>query len=419
MPPFKAARPQTYRALFSDRSFRRLFGAEAISSIGDALSRVGLPILIFELTGSPLALGASFAILQLPWILVSGAAGTLADSKNRVTIMMAASVIESLALGVILLAQHEVLLYLGLLVAAVMQVTRTTAVHAALPEIAGHELLSKAVAARVMLVQSTDVAGLLLGGIAIAIVGSRGAIAIDASTFLVYVVLIAPLRAVVTMAPNNSEQETTEETGQPLRDAMRFVWRSPSLKFLSLFMGLRGMAFIGVLPLLVVYVEEDLQAPSSLLAGFLVLGSVGVTLGSFAASKSRATTSPSAYLLVGSAVAGVLLLVMSFVTEIVPAMGLFFLCMVAYSGGNLVTNVGVAQLASSRIRGRVIGLTWSVIKTGQVIGALSLGLLASTYDVPAVLIVSGLGLSLTAAVAGVVVKGHTLQEINGAVVESA
>lgn len=420
MPLPDGVRPSTtYRTLFRRGPFRRLFVAETVSSVGDALSRVGIPILVFELTGSPLALGTSFAVLQLPWVLVSGTAGAFADRHHRITLMVWSAAVESAALVVILSAQSEWALFGGLLVTSVMQVLRTTAVQAALPEISGDDLLAKASAARVVMVQATNVGGLLLGGLIVALIGSRGAIAVDAMTFLAYGILVFPLRSAIRHPHRAGAAARSEPRQGRIGEGVRFIWTSPPLRFLALFMAFRGMAFIGIMPLLVVYVEQELGAPASMLAIFLVMASVGVTLGSVVAGSARTSQASSSFLLLGSAAAGLLLMAMSATNQIVWATLIFFLCMTAYSTGNLVTNVRIPQLAPSAIRGRVIGLSWSIIKGGQVVGAVLLGTLASEVSMEVVLTVAGLALLFTAGIAKHVTRPATLNEIDSLAGEAA
>jgi len=65
--------------IVGNRNFRRLWVGNVISLLGDWFNTLALYVLVTELTGSPLALGAVFIIKMLPWSLSAPLAGVIVD----------------------------------------------------------------------------------------------------------------------------------------------------------------------------------------------------------------------------------------------------------------------------------------------------------------------------------------------------
>ncbi|GIK57587.1 MAG: hypothetical protein BroJett015_32500 [Chloroflexota bacterium] len=93
----------TYRELFSHREYLYLWIGQVVSFSGDALTRVALPIYVFQLTGNPAALGGAFALQQLPWILFGPVVGVLIDRANRKKLLIGTVLLESLTVALLLL----------------------------------------------------------------------------------------------------------------------------------------------------------------------------------------------------------------------------------------------------------------------------------------------------------------------------
>ena len=65
------------------RGFRLLVSAQAVSYLGSMMTRVALPFQVYELTGSPFAVGALGAIQVVPMLAVALLSGAYADVLDR------------------------------------------------------------------------------------------------------------------------------------------------------------------------------------------------------------------------------------------------------------------------------------------------------------------------------------------------
>jgi len=90
--------------LATNRSFRLLFSATAISNLGDGISALAFPWLATLITRDPALIALVAFATRLPWLVFSIPAGVITDRKDRQTLMVQADVFRFLVtLGVIAL----------------------------------------------------------------------------------------------------------------------------------------------------------------------------------------------------------------------------------------------------------------------------------------------------------------------------
>ena len=70
VPAARTTRPAAVRDLLRLPDFRRLWSAQAISDLGDALTNLSLLLLVNALTGSTAALALMAIVLALPQVIV-------------------------------------------------------------------------------------------------------------------------------------------------------------------------------------------------------------------------------------------------------------------------------------------------------------------------------------------------------------
>ena len=85
-----------------NRRYARLYAAQTISQIGDALTWVGLALLAAQLAGpaqAPAILAVALTIRVTAFVLLSPLAGVLADRVNRRTVLASCDFGRMLILG--------------------------------------------------------------------------------------------------------------------------------------------------------------------------------------------------------------------------------------------------------------------------------------------------------------------------------
>ena len=78
-------------AVFRNRDFRYLWSAQLVSTIGSSLTDLAAGILIFEKTGSALAVGLMLMATAIPSLFVGLLAGVFVDRFSRKKIMIAST----------------------------------------------------------------------------------------------------------------------------------------------------------------------------------------------------------------------------------------------------------------------------------------------------------------------------------------
>jgi hypothetical protein len=176
----------TYTALFGSGEFRAVFLANVVSMLGTVVADVALTVLVFARTGSPALSALTFTMGFLPYLFGGALLGGLVDRwpirRTMVTCDMAsACVFVVMALPGVPVAGLLALAFAGGLIAPVFGGTRA----ALLPQLLGSGstyVLGRA--AMRMVSQGSQVIGFAVGGLLVAVVGSRTALLLDAGSFL-------------------------------------------------------------------------------------------------------------------------------------------------------------------------------------------------------------------------------------------
>jgi Major Facilitator Superfamily len=256
------------------RDFRLLFTGEGVSLLGDQFYFIALPWLVLELTSSTVILGVVLALQGIPraaFMLVGGAV-TDRFSPRRVMIgsnvarLMIVSVLSALVFGGGVQTWMLFVLCAAYGVADGFFYPAQTAI---VPQLASLDQLSGANAFIQGLDQVAQFVGPVLAGLLIARAGARSlgldgigvALAIDAVTFAVSVVLLTLMRVDAREARRAREAEAgaapdggaaVKEPGglwTSIREGLAYMWADPLLRVLLLLV--LAVNFLAVGPLLV------------------------------------------------------------------------------------------------------------------------------------------------------------------------
>jgi len=182
--------------LTSNAKFRRLWSASVISMLGEWFNTIALFLLIFQYTDSEFLLGILFTVRMLCFAFLQPISGLLADRMNRKHIMLWTNLLQMvLALGFLAVdGPEDIPWMLGLSgVMMLLHGAYVTAERAALPNIVSKEELATANALDAASWSTALCLGAMLGGIVVEYFGTDAAFIIDACTFLLGAILLAPL----------------------------------------------------------------------------------------------------------------------------------------------------------------------------------------------------------------------------------
>jgi hypothetical protein len=254
-----------------------LIAGQAVSSFGDGIANVALPLMIISTTHSATKLGLFAAARTLPMVLLMLFGGVIVDRFSRRQLLLISDTCRAIFVGVVatLELSHHLhfwhLLVFALLFGA-FDAVFMPAMTALTPEIVPDELFGSMNALRGL---SAGVVGGMLGpavGGVLTIWNPGGTLAIDAVTFVVSAIALAMMRA--TSRPESS---TTSTMLTEIREGLRYTMRTPWIWIILLSAGLsNALVFSPVSVLTPYFLKHDLGASARIVGlSFACAGAAG------------------------------------------------------------------------------------------------------------------------------------------------
>jgi MFS family permease len=273
----------TSRALvIRNRSFGMLWLGQMLSGAGDWLLLVAVPLYVFQLTRSASDAGLAFVAQVTPLLLLGPVAGVFADRWPRRHVMIAADLLSSASVGVMLLACARSELWL-LLTAVFAENAFGTFFNPAwtglVPAIVGRD--SDLAVANSWFAVSGGIQRLAaapLGGALYAVGGFRLPAAIDAASYLASALLVALIGPTPAAAAQPSGQRAVTAFVSELRHGLASLARNSTLRLMLAASSLFLFGNAALTALFVPYVVAGLhirpgrigELYSALGAGYLV-----------------------------------------------------------------------------------------------------------------------------------------------------
>jgi len=394
-----ANRPATFRDVFAVREFRSIFGAIALSWVGDYLAKAAVSALVFYKTDSAALSAATFALSYLPWLVGGPVLAALADRFPYRTVMITCDLIRMVTIGAVAIPGAPIEFMLAMLFLTSMANPPAQAARSALlPAILGRDKLVVGLALNSTVSQISQIGGYLVGA-AIAPFAPRLAILVDAITFGASAVLI--WRG-VTRRPASG----TNERRHLLRETaagFRLVFGTRVLRAIALVVFATSLFSIVPEGLAAAWAGDiaKTSAGQGISQGIIMIsGPVGFVLGSLLTSRLIPARIREP-LIPGFGVLAALALVPALTTPGVTWVAV----MAAVSGfataGLLPTANGLfVQALPNGYRARAFGVMQTGLQVSQGVGVLVTGYLADIYPLPRVVGVwslAGVGMMLLLA----------------------
>ncbi|MDP9352955.1 MAG: MFS transporter, partial [Chloroflexota bacterium] len=171
-------------AALGHRNFRLLFLGLLVSTLGSQITRAASAWLIYDLTGSAIALGLAGLFAALPLIPMSLLGGALADAVERRRLMLATQMLALVTVaGLAALTATGLVavwhLYVANVLITIAGVLDRPARQALVPSLVASEHLLNAYTLLTTLGQVAGLAGPLLAGLLLATFGPATAFALD------------------------------------------------------------------------------------------------------------------------------------------------------------------------------------------------------------------------------------------------
>ena len=392
-------------------AFRRLWIARTVSQIGDGVAILALVLYVQETHGTGTAVGGLLLATSLPRFL-GPLAGVVVDRVEQRSLMVLCD-LGQVALFVaiaVFVPPYPVLLVL-VAATATLDTLFAPAGRTAVPALVGEGQLMRANAWIGTSLNIRVAAGPILGGLLVAAFGVRGALAVNAATFLVSALVLIGLPSL--RAPAGGEQARGFlAIGM---DGLRFAWRNPVVRTLivALFV---GVAFAGLDDVALVFLVRDTLGGGPLAYG-LVTGAYGLGMlaGSLGLSWKATAAAAATVFFVGWVASGV----GAVLTGIAPLIALVAVAQAIAGAGNAVDVIAMDTLVQENtprdMMGRVFGLVGTAAPAGHSIAFAGGGFLVDLFGPRVTFLIAGLGVLLVLIPVMLVLRRQHVGSAPGAV----
>ncbi len=345
-----------------DPLFARLYSAQTINLVGDALTWLGLALLAFELVGEKAGFILSIALTLrvTAFVLLSPFAGAIADQVDRKSIMILTHLARMVIVCLFPFVTQPWQIYGIVLVLNLFGAFFTPTYTATIPLVATERDYPQAIALSSATYQLLGVLGPGLAGSVAAFVGTRQVFFLDAITFLMAAILIITLPGQLMVNQNQQNKRTVSKTLADVRTGTTCLWQDPLIRYALLMQLVTAISGAAILVNTVGYVQGFLGLGKLEYGWVMAAFGIGATL----ASVGLGTFQRRIQLTALSAIGAILITLALFPANFVDLGFLLLLWLVAGIGQTLVnvpTQTLIADRVAVEVQGRVYGahFAWS------------------------------------------------------------
>ncbi|MFY9930413.1 MAG: MFS transporter [Streptosporangiaceae bacterium] len=220
--------------MFGVAEFRAVWFSEILSVTGDRLALVALTLLVYDRTRSPLLAAVTYASGYVPWVVGGLFLAGLADRRPRRTVMVVCDAVRAVLVAAMALPHMPLASLVVLLFATTMFAPPFESARAAITaDILQGERYVLGTSVTQTTFMGAQVLGAVGGGIAVAFIGVRPSLAVDAATFVLSGLLI---RLGTRFRPAAARPETSGVSSLArMVQGFQLVFGDPALRTLVLF----------------------------------------------------------------------------------------------------------------------------------------------------------------------------------------
>ena len=382
-----------FAALRRHPGFLRVWGAQAVSNIGDWVYALAVAASLVRRGGSP----QHFSLLLIAQVgpaAVAGAlVGPLIDRFSRKRLMIGADVLRGVAVASLLFADRPSLPHLygvaGLL--GLLGSVFRPSLGASLPNLVAKEHLVAANALMEATYNFAVMAGPVVGGLLVAQLGSKTAFAVNGVTFLLSATLLSGVRL-----PQPAAAEAPPPPLRALAEGVRYGVGSPLVRVAIVVIGLVMFASTIRTPLEPIFVVDLLGGGPASLGMIGGAWGLGMVLGSVAAPAAARRWARERLLGVMIAILGFVVLTASGATTVPPILLLWVFSGMANGIGSVAFESLLQERVPDAFRGRIMAATEAVMNGSAVLGLVLSSSIAALLGIRGAFAFSGVVLLATA-----------------------
>lgn len=372
-----------------DRDFRWLWAGQAVSGIGNQLTRLALPYQVYAQTGSTLAIAGLTLFQLVPILVFSLGAGSIADAVDRRRMLRLTQVgmMSCSAILALLAVQPSVslpLLFLVAFAASAIGSLDQPARSSAIPRLVARERLPAALALNQLNFQIASVVGPTVAGILIATVGLAGAYVVDVATFVASFIALFKISALPPLAA------AARPGLAAIAEGLRFAWQRRVI-LATYAIDLDAMVFGMPTSLFPALALDVFHAGPTGLGLLAAAPSVGALLGALLSGWVSRVRRVGLAVIVAVAIWGVAITLFG-LSEFSFALALVFLAIAGAADVlSAVFRSTIVQLAApDELRGRIASIQILVVRSGPRLGDIEAAGVASLIGAQASVVSGGL-----------------------------
>jgi len=270
------------KTLLSHKAVAKMMLSRIISRFGDSIDVIAFSWLVYELTGSALMLGGIYAANILPNLILSPFVGPLVNYLPKKSVVVLGDLLRgifvlssALLFSVGLLESYHLFIFtvLNSTVEVFVMPVKSSINQKLIPE----ELYVVANGSMGSIIGFSQLLGYGSAGFIIAILGIKGAMIIDAATFLISGIIIST----ILFPKSNNQTFTTSNYFEDLKKGYSFIIKDSILVKLIMQFCLMNFLFVPINAMMPLYATEVLNSGPEIIGILSVSLTIGAILGGF------------------------------------------------------------------------------------------------------------------------------------------
>jgi MFS family permease len=359
--------------------FWKLLVGQTVSSLGSSFTLFALPLLVFKLTNSAIALALMTVAEYIPFLLFGLAIGVWVDRIDRKRMMIFADVTQA-----VILCSVPLLSVLGLLsvwwiytvgfISSTLWICFNTAEFATVPSLVRKADLVTANGHLQASYSAATVTGPLLAGLLVALVPVHTLLLFDAFSFLLSALAVGLIGARLDAVKEANRR--SKSLFDEVSEGLSFIMGHPVLRATCFLMALVSGVGFTVYSQLVLYAKERLEASDTQVGLLYAAGSIGMVILALAAGPLRRHLSFSKAVLSAPMLGGILIVLLAstrwYWTALVLWASIWGLVVFFDINTNTLIQTVVPEHLLGRVRSAVSVLSWSAIPLGTLVGGVAI-----------------------------------------------
>jgi len=389
------------------KNFGLFLTGQTLSCLGDVIGRIALSWLVYDLTGSLIALGSMALAGGIPQAIVRFLGAPILDRFDRIKLMV---LLDFIRFGLYLIAPllhyagslHVWHLYILAAAAGAIGALFDPAADAVLPSMVPAHKLLRANSIQGGVIQATTIIGPVVAGIIVAKGNAALGLLIDAFTFGISAIILLLLPNIASEEKGSAMESSYI---QEMIDGFKFFVQIPALGILAAIGGLANLGIYAIVTLLTAYVKDILKMEASAMGILHSLWGIGFILGSMFMGWKGSRIKHRTILLGGLFAVGIVSSLLSFVTPQTAWVAFILLAVWGFSIGcfNITYSYLCQTLTPSSMQGRAAVARSLVMEGSNSVGSGGGAAFAETAGIRGMYLLAGL-IPAVAALSGLLFR---------------